>query len=415
MLEVINRLHQHGHKAYLVGGSVRDRVMNQSSKDFDVFTTASLDTLKEIFKDAKIIEVQKDKPTLLIILKGVPTEVSTYRSEIKDIKHDLKLRDFTMNTLLYDGEIHDYLGALKDIDQKLIRMNDKERLVEDLLRILRALRFASTLGFRIEAETEAALFELKDYLKDVSVERIYKELKQILMGKDVFKVVMRYVDILSVLFPHLKQMENFNQHNPHHSFDLLTHSLKVVEHSPQDESIRLAAFFHDFGKLETMSFDEEGVGHFYGHDKISADIANQILKDLKADTQTKQEVIELVRLHGRDIHPTPKAVRRLVLNIEEEMFYKLMALKKADRLGKKDEAVSVDDLDEMLKIYETLKAQDKLLSLKTLKIKGQDLIDFGMKEGPKIGRVLNQLLEKCLNDELENEKEALLNAIKEMV
>lgn len=407
MLEVVNRLQKHGYKTYLVGGSVRDMVLKREIKDFDVFTTAPIKAVKEIFSDAKILDLKEDEITILLIHHGIHYEISTFRSDIHDIKHDLTLRDFTMNSLLYDGEIHDYLHGLDDIENKLIRVNDPQRLVEDPLRILRALRFVSTLGFTIEKKTEKNLFEYKHLLENVAAERIDKELRLLLMGKHVSKVMKQYVDILSVLIPELKKMENFNQHNPYHDFDLLTHTIKVIEHTPYDASLRLAALFHDFGKLDTFTIDDEGIGHFYGHEKISAGVAKDTLKKFKVDNKTSKEVYDLVYLHGRNIHPTPKAIRRLILQIEEDMFFKLMDLKKADRLGKKKKPTSTEDLDEIIKIYQTLKEEAKLLSLKTLNLNGKDLINLGFKEGKQIGVILNDVLEKCLDDALENKHETL--------
>lgn len=413
MQEVINRIQRAGYESYLVGGAVRDLVLNQKPRDLDLFTTAPLHIVKQLFNDAKIVEVRKDKGTLLLKLYNIHYEISTYRTSMKDIKNDVQHRDFTMNSLLYDGkEIIDLVGGIQDIENKTIKTLSRDRFLEDPLRILRALRFASELGFEIEDNTQNYLYETKDLLKSVAKERIFKELKLLTMGKYASTVIQKYVDILGLFIPELKMMEHFDQKNPHHAFDLLKHTCKVISHTPQDETLRLAALFHDFGKLDTFSIDDEGIGHFYNHEKRSAFYASYYLKKFKAEKKLSEDVTQLVLYHGRDIHPSKKAIRRLLLKLDEHLFLKLIDLKKADKMGKKDEKTSLDVLDPILKIYQELKDEEGLLSLYTLKINGEDLLKMGLKQGPVIGDILNEILELVLDEKLENDRDALKNYVR---
>ncbi len=408
MLEVINRINTHGFKAYLVGGAIRDMFLKQENQDLDIFTTAPLDVVKTLFKDAKIIDVEKG--TLILIYKGTHYEISSFQKGHTTLLEDAKRRDFTMNSLYYDGKVHDFVGGIEDIEHRRIRMNDESVMVEDPIRILRALRFVSTLRFRLEHKTERAIFKHKHLLNTVAKERILKEFKGILLGTDVSYVMHHYVDILAIIFPELKIMEHFNQHNPHHAYDLLTHTIKVMEHTPEDETLRLAAFFHDFGKVETFFVDKEGVGHFYGHEKVSAKLASKYLTFLQEDKKIRSEVIELVSLHGYPTQTTLKGIRRLNLKLEHTTFKNLLSLKKADRLGKGTDK-DLDDLDLMAKIFCDLKETSKLLSLKTLKLKGSDLLKLGIQEGPIIGRILQDCLLKCVDETLENDKDVLLDYV----
>ena len=427
---VINTFSAHGHSAYLVGGCVRDMLMGKEPHDTDITTSALPEETQEIFKDFPVIETGLKHGTVTLLIEHTPIEITTFRTEegysdgrhpdkvyfTKDIKDDLCRRDFTINSIAYNSKegYIDLFGGRNDIEKGIIRCvgNAEERFREDSLRILRALRFASALGFSIEKETADAMFNCKELLSNISVERIYSETVKLLCGKNVKKVLLDYSEILSVFIPEIVAMKGFNQHNFHHKYDLLEHTAVVTESIAPIPHLRLAAFLHDVSKPRCMTFDEYGVGHFYGHPSLSAKIADEILLRLKCDNATREKTVKLIKLHDNPIEESERILKRKLRSIGEDLLFDLIALQTADTSGLADEfRTRFEHFRILREMTESIIKQQQCFSLKDLAVNGHDLIEMGYK-GKEIGGRLDFLLEAVIDGRIENNKTELLNELK---
>ncbi len=428
---VINRLSSRGYEAYIVGGAVRDMLMGIEPDDTDITTNALPEETEEIFSDTHVIETGIKHGTVTAVVDGTPIEITTFRTEegysdgrhpdkvtfTSSIEEDLSRRDFTMNSIAYNptrGLVDPYSGR-QDIENRIIRCvgNPRVRFTEDSLRILRAMRFSSVLGFKIEDETEKAMLECKNLLKNVSEERIYSELCKMLCGKNIKQVIMSYCDIFAVIIPEIGIMKNFNQHNFHHKYDLLEHTAVVTENIDPVIHLRLAALLHDIAKPYCMSFDENGIGHFYKHPSIGAAKADTILKNLRADNKTREKVIKLIKWHDTPIEESEKIIKKKLRSMGEEMLYELIKLKQADTMGLADEYRSrLPHFERLRNIVAHVIEEEQCFSLKDLAVNGNDIISLGLK-GRQIGKALNFALESVIDDVIKNEKKALINLITE--
>lgn len=429
---VIKKLEKSGYEAYLVGGAVRDMLMNTSPDDTDITTNALPEQIKSVFCDnCNVIETGIKHGTVTVIKNGVPIEITTYRTEegytdgrhpdkvnfTSDITEDLSRRDFTVNSIAYNPSVGfvDTFGGKRDIENRIIRCvgNPDERFNEDALRILRALRFSSVLGFEIAKETSDAIHEHKKLLKNVSAERIYSELSKTLCGKNIRNILSEYADVIAVPIPEIGKMINYDQKNFHHKFDLLRHTAEVVANIPPIRHLRFAALLHDIAKPICQSFDENSVAHYYKHPSIGAHIAGEIMLRLKSDGDTREKVIKLIKWHDTPIDENERIIKRKLRSVGEELLFDLFKLQKADTLGLADEYHSrlphFERLEEMTK---RILMQQQCFSLKDLSINGNDVISLGLK-GKQIGNALNFALEAVIDDVIKNEKKALINLITE--
>ena len=429
---IINKLSENGYKAYIVGGCVRDLIMNITPHDWDICTNALPDEIINIFKDFRTVLSGIKHGTVGIIIENALYEVTTFRSETgysdnrhpdcvhfeKDIQSDLSRRDFTINSIAYnhkDGLIDLYNGY-DDIQHKIIKAvgNPDTRFSEDALRILRALRFSSVLCFEIESSTAESIHRNKDLLKNIACERIWSEFTKLLSGKNAHTVIEKYCDVIGVFIPELYAEKNFQQHNPHHCYDVLHHTLSALSFAENNIYLRLAVLFHDIAKPCTFTKDENNIGHFYGHAAKGSQITLDILQRLKADSKTQNLVSELVRHHDRIIEPSEKAVKRAVYKTgSHNMFELLLKLKECDVKAQSPEYISerLEKIYKIRKIYNNIKNKNTLMtSVKDLKINGNDLISMGVPQGKNIGIILNTLLEMVLDNSLENNRDTLKNA-----
>ncbi len=427
----IELLEENGFEAYLVGGYVRDRIMQISGSDIDITTNALPNEMKKVFSGYKIIETGIKHGTVTVNLNNISAEITTYRTEkgysdnrhpdkvsfCSNLEEDLSRRDFTINALAYNRKtgIVDMFGGLKDIEKRTIRSigQAEERFKEDALRIIRALRFASVLDFEIEKDTSLAIHLCKDLLKNVSCERITAELKKLLCGKNVKKIMMEYFDVFCVFMPELKPMENFNQNNFHHKYDLLEHTAVVTENIEPTVILRLSALLHDCAKPDCYRTDEHGIGHFYSHASKGADKARTILENLKFDKYTIDNVVKLIRIHDSPIEANEKTIRKKLNKYGEDILTWLIELQKADTLGLADEYHSrINHFEKLRVIKEEVIKQNQCFSLKMLDINGNDLIDLGY-INKEIGKALNYLLDAVIDEKVENSKINLVNYLKE--
>lgn len=425
---VADRLTKMGYEAYFVGGCVRDAIIGRNMNDYDIATNALPDEMKTVFADMKIIPTGEKHGTMTVVSQGENIEVTTYRvdgeyedgrrpmsvSFTKNITDDLARRDFTVNAICYNGKFVDPFGGRDDIEKQVIRtVGDPDtRFGEDALRIMRALRFAATLGFSISDDTKKSIHKNKELLKKVSAERIFTEFSKLVTGEYAADVLLEYSDVIGVFIPEILPCVGFDQKNEYHIYDVYEHIVRALDASENDLKIRLAVFFHDIGKPECFTLDEKG-GHFKGHDKKSAQISRDVLKRLKADNDTVDTIELLVREHQRDILPEKRYVKRCLSKIPYDMFDMLLKVKYADTLAHSDKAKGNFEVLEKLKnLREEIEAEGACLSLKDLAINGNDLKKMGVTEGKKIGEILNALLEKVIDGEIENEREQLIEIVK---
>ncbi len=423
----LQQLNNAGFEAYLVGGCVRDALMGFSPKDFDITTSALPEQTAQVFAQHRLIETGMKHGTVTVLVESMPLEITTFRIDgsYSDFRHpnevsftvrleeDLSRRDFTVNTLAYHPltGITDLFGGHADIKGEIIRCvgTPAERFREDALRILRALRFSSVLSFSIDAQTSAAIHDEKALLKNVSAERIYSEFTKLLCGKNARKVLEDYIDVIGVFIPQALAMQDCPQNCVYHCFDVLHHTTAAVEAVPAEPIMRLAAFFHDIGKPACRTTDDAGSDHFYGHCAFSAEIAEQMLKALRADTKTVQAVTELVTHHDTPISETEKSVKRAMNKLSADGFYRMLELKRADALAHAPSCHSrLAILDELKRLADDILRQEACFSLRQLAVNGDDLIAYGLTPGKEIGRCLQKLLDAVVDGDVENEKDALL-------
>lgn len=425
--KVLKMLNSAGYEAWLVGGSVRDGIMGLPMGDTDITTNALPQQTMEVFAGYRVIETGLKHGTVTVVLDHHHTEITTYRTDstysdgrhpdsvsfTASLREDCARRDFTMNAVCYNPDYGtvDYYGGAEDIRNKTIRCvgDPSARFREDALRILRAVRFASVLGFEIEENTKKAVFDCAHLLKNISAERIYTELLKLLCGKNVKQVLLDYADVLGVFMPEILPLKGFDQRNYHHIYDVLEHTAVAVQAAPAHPQLRLAALLHDFGKPAVFSVDEKGVGHFYGHGEVSYDIAKAILRRLKVSNEEYRLVSTLVRYHDTHIEHTEKAVRRRLNRYGPDTLRLLMKLKRADNRGQNirdfDRTAEYDRLERL--IAREIEKQS-CFSLKQLAVNGTDLMAIGLPRSSQLGRILNTLLEMVINGDLPNEKEILL-------
>jgi len=424
---IIQRLEERGYEAYIVGGSVRDVLLGKKPKDYDITTNASPDEIEYIFNDYKTVNVGKKFGTIKVCQQEGDVEVTTFRKEgsyidgrrpewvsfSSSIEDDLSRRDFTINAIAYSERkgIVDPFNGQEDISKRTIRSvgDPNERFSEDYLRILRAVRFSSELSFHIEEETFKAAKTYSKHILKVAMERIADEFYKILLCPMPSKGIrlMEKMGLLEVILPELIPAIGFEQKNPHHEMDVYNHILCVLDNTPPVLEVRLAALFHDIGKPHTMSVDEEGVGHFYGHDRVGVDIVKQVLKRFKASNQLIDKVSSLVREHmNHHADFKEKGLKRLIRRVGEKEVFDLIALQKADIICSNKQAKIDHIIERENKIRDILKNKEAY-DISQLNISGRDLIYLGFEQGPVIGKILEYLLDKIMENPELNQKEIL--------
>lgn len=431
MKVVFDTLNGAGFECFMVGGCVRDFLLNKIPHDVDFTTNATPEEMKECFKDFNVIETGIKHGTLTVLINHIPFEITTYRIDgeyldsrrpenvefVKDIKEDLARRDFTINAIAYNPSVGfvDCFGGMQDLKNGIIRCVNvpMKRLNEDALRILRALRFSAVLGYEIENETKKACFNLAHLLKNISSERIFVELFKTIVQPNAHKIIFDYIDIWGVVIPELLAMKGFEQHNPHHVHDVLKHTCVALDGASDDLIVRLSVLFHDIGKPSCFTMDESGNGHFYGHALKSVDITRDIFNRLKIDNETKNQVLTLIKYHDLDLQSTEKYVKKLCYKLGDlEMVKKLILVQRADNHGQAPiHSERIEKFDKIDEIIKNLEQENLSFTLKDLAVDGNDMINLGL-SGKEIGENLKYLLEAVLNDEVKNSKQELLTFLK---
>ena len=430
-LITMEMLEDSGYEAYLVGGSLRDILMGREVHDFDVTSSAKPQEVMSVFADFKVIPTGLKHGTVTVLIEDEPIEITTFRSEsgYSDGRHpdsvnfaasvieDLGRRDFTMNAMAYriNGQLVDLFGGQEDIANKLVRTvgEASERFSEDGLRILRAIRFAAVFGFDVAAETRRAIHELGYMIEKVSEERIASEFNKILLSNKPSKYLREYKDILCIFIPELKACIGFNQRNHHHVYDVFEHTIRVVDNTQARLSLRLAALFHDISKPLCFELGSDGEGHFYGHASKSAEMAEEILKRLKYDSVTISQVCILIKYHDHQIENSDRIIKRMLQRLGEEAFCALLDIKRADNFGQSEKfRYRQEILQEIEDSARKIIAEKACFSLKDMVLKGNDLIDLGVSQGPEVGRILEMLLDKVISGEIKNDRQELITYLK---
>ncbi|MDE5994202.1 MAG: HD domain-containing protein [Oscillospiraceae bacterium] len=437
-LLALKMLQNSGFEAYLVGGSVRDYLMRCPLGDIDITTNATPEEVRGVFGSLRVIETGIKHGTVTVLIDGKSVEITTYRCEgtysdnrrpdsvsfSKSFSDDVLRRDFTMNGIgiSIDGEIRDEVGGQADIERKIIRAIGKpeERFSEDALRILRAVRFSSVLGFEIEENTENALREKKELLKNISAERKREELLKLINGKNAETVLLAFRDVITVCIPEIQCEFDFDQHNRHHLYDVYTHSVKALANAENDPNIRMALLLHDIGKPQTAKFDKKGEMHFKCHAQVSFEIADKILTYLRFSNADKEEILTLIQYHDipflcEDMkEPSQKRIKRIVSKFGKATALKLLEIRRCDNAAQNPEYFLGNDFySECKKMILDIADSGECLTLKGLAINGNDLLNLGF-SGKAIGEILNQLLEKVIDGDLINNKAELLAFAEQM-
>ena len=432
--EIIYALENSGYEAYAVGGCIRDSILQKKPADWDITTSARPEQLKELFH--KTIDTGIQHGTVTVILNHQGFEVTTYRIDGKyeDGRHptevtftsrlleDLKRRDFTMNAMAYNDKsgLVDAFDGISDLQNGIVRCvgEPEKRFTEDALRMLRAVRFAAQLGFRIEPETKAQIQKLAPALKKVSAERIRTEFEKMLLSDH--PQWMREVGTLglaTVFFPEWEAMVQTRQNTPHHQYTVAEHTIHVLENVPATRNLRLAALLHDIAKPLSKTTDADGRDHFKGHPEKGEEMAKKFLRRLKYDNETIHYVSRLVRYHDERPELTERAVRRKIAAIGTDIFPDLFLLKRADTLAQSEyrRKEKLDALEQFEKLYDRVMQQEDCLTVRDLDISGQEIMALGVSQGPEVGRILEILLEKVLDTPEWNQKEILLQMVRKQM
>lgn len=422
---ILEKLNDAGFEAFAVGGCVRDSLLNKNPKDYDVTTSAKPDEIKAVFSGYRVIDTGIKYGTVTVISEGKPIEVTTYRvdGEYNDnrrpksvtftsaLEEDLKRRDFTVNAMAFNPRtgLIDLFGGQTDLDKGIIKAigNPTERFNEDGLRIMRALRFPSCYGFKIESKTSAAIHNCRDLLKNIAAERIAAEFNRLICGTCGY-ILREFYDVFSVFIPELYKCVGFEQHTKYHNRDVFEHIIATVEAVEPILYLRLAMFFHDIGKPQYFKLDEKGIGHFKGHPLGSRIIAESVLKRLKYDNETTKKVLTLVENHDIIIENRDKLIKRYLCRYGEAMLKDIVAVHIADDKGKSPKYQNrIETYNLVIKRIDEIVAEGECISLKKLAVNGNDIKKLGF-SGEEIGIILNKLLDMVIEEKCENKKDKLL-------
>lgn len=426
---ILNTLSNNGYEAYIVGGCVRDSILNKQPKDWDITTKAKPEEVIKLFD--KVILTGLKHGTVTVVINNEGYEVTTYRRDgeyednrrpkevkfVSSLKEDLARRDFTINAMAFNEQrgLVDYFHGVRDLQDKIIKTVGvpEERFNEDALRMLRAVRFSAQLDFNIDKNLLVAIKKLAINIKNISKERIREEFNKILINNPRKIDILKDCEILELIIPEIKNIYDFNQNNPYHTYDLYDHSIKATEVIEEKLHLRLTMLLHDFGKVKTKTTDEKDISHYYNHSKESVELAKGILKDLKYDNETINKVLILIQYHDRALK-SKLSVKKLLNKIGEEAFLDLIKVQKSDILAQ-NPIYAKERLLNMISIESKLDLiieQNECFSLKDLKINGRDLIELGFNKGKEIGEILNYLLEKVIENPELNNKEQLIKLAK---
>ena len=430
---VLQKLADSGFQAFLVGGCVRDMILGRDIHDHDITTDALPEQVMNVFSGFTTVPTGLKHGTVTVLVNGEPFEITTFRidgeysdsrrpesvSFTRNLTDDLARRDFTINAIAMDidGNISDPFHGCDDIKNKIIRCvgEPSMRFNEDALRILRAVRFSSVLGFEIEKNTSDALMNLRKNLDNISRERIRDELDKLICGKNLVPVMLGYREIIAQIIPEMRPCFDFDQKSHFHMYDVYEHIVRTIDSAPQDSVLfRRTMLFHDIGKPPKFTIDENGEGHFKGHAKTSADMCRDIMKNLRYDNNSIEQTCLLVAHHSDKIHNDIQ-IKKLVSEIGEDNFFLLMQIKRFDNYGKCPFVLKEFEEFERHEnaLREFIKNND-CMHISQLEINGNDLVNMGFR-GKAVGDMLKNILNMIIEGNLENKHDVLLEYVKTQI
>lgn len=417
---ILDRLKNNGHEAYIVGGCVRDSILNNIPKDWDITTKARPEEVIKLFDKVILTGVKHGTVTVLINSEGY--EVTTYRMDgeyedsrhpkkvnfVSNLKEDLARRDFTINAMAYnkvDGLI-DYFEGVSDLKKKVIKTvgNSEKRFSEDALRMLRAIRFSSQLDFSISNETLNSIKNLRENIKNISKERIREEFNKILMSNTKGIDILRETGLMEYIFPEIIKFYDFKIDNIYYNDNLYTHTIRATEEIENKLHLKLTMLFHNLIKMnnEDMEYTILQIKKF--------------LKEFKYDNDTVNKVTDLTRYMHNSLN-TKLEIKQMLNLINLDLFEDLLKVKESEILSQ-NPLYKEERLLHLLYIRENLKDvifNNECFNLKNLNISGKDLISLGLEKGKNIGKMLNELLELVMNNPDLNDKQVLIDIVKEKI
>lgn len=423
---ILNKLNSLGYEAYIVGGAVRNYLLDIKINDYDITTNALPDDVENIFKHT--LDIGKKYGTINVKVDDEFFEVTTYRSDglycdgrrpevvffSNSLEEDLKRRDFTINSICMDvnGKIIDVFKGKSDLDNKIVRCigDANKRFGEDALRMMRAIRFMTQLNFTIEKETFESIRCNSILLEKISVERIQVEFNKILLSKKPSIGIRKLIEtkLINVFLPEILNTIGFEQKNPYHDKDVFNHIMEVLDNIEPKLHLRLAALLHDIEKPKCFTVSEDGRGHFYGHHVESANTARCILNRLKYSNEIVDDVCILIRYHYlKEIDMKDKGVKRFINNVGIDRLDDMFKLNIADISGKANPN-SIEKVEVLREKCKNIISSKEPLTKKDLMINGHDLINIGITDGKKIGYILENLLNYVLDYPDKNNKECLI-------
>lgn len=430
--KIINALCENGFDSYVVGGCVRDFLLGKPVSDTDIATSALPIETEKILrsKHIKVIETGIKHGTVTAVIDKTPYEITTFRTDgeymdsrrpesvefVRDIKEDLKRRDFTVNAMAYNESagLIDLFGGKDDLKDRIIRAvgDPDKRFKEDALRIMRALRFSSVLGFEIEENTKKALFENRFLLKNIAAERILTELLKLLVGKNVLHVLDEYREVIAVVIPELRDTFHCAQNTPWHMYTVYEHIIRAVTFAPPDSVIRLTMLLHDIGKPSVKQTDENGRDHFKTHAAAGERIAETVLRRLKVSNEIFSKVTTLIKYHQSVENVNDIKIKRWFNKIGQEYTLSLFEVRiadlKAHNTKKAEVHAEIQTLERLKEEALALISRGDPYRVCDLAVNGNDLMALGF-SGRDIGDKLQEILALVLEDKLKNEKSELLS------
>ena len=434
-LKTLDIIHESGGEAYLVGGCVRDMVLQEKPHDEDITTSLTPDQVIKLFesKGYSVIPTGLQHGTVTVMIDGEGYEITTFRKETTysdnrhpdsvefstNVEDDCSRRDFTFNAMYYDGkQIIDTYNGQKDIEDKVIRTvgDPDERFNEDALRMMRAVRFSSKLDFEVAPEVIQSISKNRKLIHNISAERIHSELTKIIQGPNrrYALTVMQQTGLLKEVLPELDALKSIQQKSKYHYEDAFEHTLSVMDNCPRDDAqLQYAAMFHDLGKATSIQVDADGTEHFHGHPDDSAKMTEDICMRLKMPTEDRKTIVKLVKNHDSITRLPPEEVKRTTVarfvndhqDFSDDEFRKIQLLWVADRKAHvNNDCSGVNKYNEILNNIIVGPHRINQLS-----VNGNDLIALGYK-GTEIGQAQKYLLKQSLSNN-SNDKEFLIKTL----
>lgn len=428
---ILDTLHEHKYQAFIVGGCVRDSILGRTPMDWDIATDALPIEVKMLFPIT--VDTGIKHGTVTIVIDKRSYEVTTYRIDgeyldyrkpqsvtfSSSIEEDLSRRDFTINAIAYSPlkGIVDPFGGIIDIKAGIIRTvgNPDKRFGEDALRMLRAIRFSAQLGFSISEATLMSIERNSYLIENISAERIRDELTKVLLSDNPFCFsLLMDTKLIRHTLPEFEPCFLTGQNNPYHAYDVAVHTLHSVVNIKKDKVLRWAMLFHDIGKPSVKTTDNKGIDHFYNHQQQSVKLSKSAMLRLRFDKKSMDKILLLVRYHDMHIKAESKSVRKAMAKIGEDMFENLLLVIEADKKAQNPKLLMErkEKFSRIWEIYRNILETNQCTSLKSLAVSGNDLIACGIKPGKEIKVLLDNLLEKVIEEPELNRRELLLDLLR---